>query len=104
MGQSKRYPGHRIGLSIEETLVRPRPIGLTKKEVDPDNHPITTPAHPELARAYVRFHEAVIRPDVEVLAWTDRAVKVRWEMFNGDTHEVWVWRSAVDERPKPAQG
>lgn len=98
MGQNRRYPGHGIGLSIEEAAVRPEPIGLTERELDLASHPVTEAKHPIPVRAFVRFHEVVIRPDCEAIAWTDRAVKVRWTMHNGTTPEVWVWASAVDRK------
>jgi hypothetical protein len=47
-------------------------------------------------RAFVRFHEAVIHPTCEAIAWTSRAVKVRVYMSTGAVHDVWVWASAVD--------
>lgn len=101
MGMNKRYPGHSIGLSIEEVAVRPQPIGLTAEELDLEHDEVITPKQPVPARSFVRFYEATIRPDVEAIAWTrsGRHVKVRWTMQNGTTREVWVWASAVDRRP-----
>lgn len=86
MGGQTRYHddlADRIARAVDVAVTRPQPIGLTSAEVD---------------RAFVRFHEAVIRPECEAIAWTDRAVKVRIRMQTGAQHEVWVWASAVDRR------
>jgi hypothetical protein len=34
--------------------------------------------------------------DVEVVAWTPRAVAVRWKTPAGEEHRAWVWASAVE--------
>jgi hypothetical protein len=99
MGQNRRYPGHSIDREIEEAVTRPMPIGLTPAEVDLEHHQVIEARDPLPVTAFVRFHEAVIRPDCVAIAWTDRAVKVSWTARSGYTHEVWVWASAVDRRP-----
>lgn len=82
-------------------MLRPRPVSLTAAELDVDRHPITEAPEPIPARAWVRFHEATIRPDCEVIAWTDRAVQVRWTMRRGEVRTAWVWSSAVTQRSEP---
>ena len=67
MGQNKRYGGA-IEQQIEEAAVRPKPIGLSEAELHIAHHPITEADAPIAVRAYVRFHEAVIRPDCEAIA------------------------------------
>jgi len=100
MGQNKRYGGA-IEQQIEEAVVRPKPIGLSEAELDIAHHPITEAEAPIAVRAYVRFHESVIRPNCEAIAWTDRAVKIRLTIRNGAMSEVWVWASAVERRGRP---
>lgn len=100
MGQNKRYPGHTIQREVERSLTRPQPIELTDEELDFTNHPITEAPAPIPVTAWVRFHEATIRPEAEAIAWTDRAVKIRWQTgtITGHFITVWVWASAVDRR------
>lgn len=99
MGGQTRYHddlARRIERAADVAVTRPIPIGLTPAEVDIEHHPVTEAQQPVPVRAFVRFHEAVIRPECEAIAWTDRAVKVRVRMQSGAEHEVWVWASAVD--------
>ncbi|WP_440711736.1 hypothetical protein [Herbiconiux sp. YIM B11900] len=99
MGQNRRYPGHAIDREIEDAVTRPQPVSLTAAEVDAERHPIVTPAKPVPVEAWVRFHEATVRPRCEAIAWNDHAVQVRWTMRNGQTVSAWVWRSAVGTPP-----
>jgi len=101
MGGQTRYQNdlaQRIEASADVSVTRPMPIGLTAAELDLDHNQVTTAPTPIPVRAFVRFHEAVIRPECEAIAWTARAVKVRVHMKSGATHETWVWASAVDRR------
>jgi hypothetical protein len=82
--------------AMEVAVTRPRPISLTDDELDLDHNEVTQADTPIPVRAFVRFHEAVIRPHAEGVEWTARAVKIRFTMQNGARHEVWVWASAVD--------
>lgn len=99
MGGQGRYGddlADRIGRAADTAVTRPQPIGLTDAELDTAHHPVTQARQAIPVRAHIRFHEAVIRPHCEAIAWTDRAVKLRIRMQTGATHEIWVWASAVD--------
>ena len=37
-----------------------------------------------------------VKLDVEIVAWTSRAVAIRWKTPTGDAHRAWVWASAVE--------
>jgi len=100
MGQSRRYPGTGIDRAIEQVITRPRPVWLTEQEVDLEHDPPTVPSAPAPATAFVRFHEAVVRPEVEVLAWNEHAVRIRFTSRDGQTHEGWVWKDAVRPRSR----
>ena len=78
MGHSNRYPGHRIDSSIEAVAVRPKPIGLTDEELDLEHHLVRKAAQPIPVKVWVRFPETVIRPNALAVAWSERAVQVRW--------------------------
>lgn len=99
MGGQTRYHddlARRIERSADVAVTRPMPIGLTAAELDLEHNRVIEAPEPVPVRAFVRFHEAVIRPECEAIAWTARAVKVRVHMSTGATHEVWVWASADD--------
>lgn len=98
MGSNKRYPGHRIDNEIDEVVIRAKPIGLSPAELNLEEHPPVAAQQPVPVRAWVRFTEAVIRPECEAIAWTDRAVQVRWITHGGETMTTWVWASAVERR------
>ncbi|MEY9853541.1 hypothetical protein ABH923_003219 [Leifsonia sp. EB41] len=85
--------------AIEQAITRPRPVWLTEQEVDLEHDPAVVPAAPAPAVAYVRFHEAVVRPKVEVVAWNEHAVRIRFTARDGQVHEGWVWKDAVRSKP-----
>lgn len=97
VGENKRYPGN-IEDSLNEWLVRAEPIGLTEDELRLRDQKVTRPEQPMSVRAWVRFPEASIEPQAEAVAWTDRAVLVRFELRDGRVRETWVWASAVSRR------
>lgn len=94
MGQNKRYPGG-IEDALHEWLVRAEPIGLTEDELRLKDRAVSRPEQPISVRAWVRFPEASIEPQAEAVAWTDRAVLVRFKLRDGRVRETWVWASAV---------
>ena len=100
MGQNRRYPSVGMDRVIEQIITRPRPVWLTNEEVDLEHDPAVESAIPTPAVAFVRFHEAVVRPDVEVLAWNEHAVRIRFTTRDGQKHEGWVWKDAVRSRPR----
>lgn len=100
MGQNRRYPTDGMDRVIEQIVTRPRPVWLSDAEVDLEHDPATVADHPTPALAFVRFHEAVVRPEVEVIAWNAHAVRIRFTSRDGQTHEGWVWKDAVRTRPK----
>jgi hypothetical protein len=102
MGGQKRHLrdlDRREWESINAAVVRPRPISLTEREIDEPHNPITVAETPIRVASFIRFYEATIRVEGEAIAWTSRAVKVRFTTKEGARHEVWVWASAVDRRP-----
>ncbi|MHA6695604.1 hypothetical protein [Homoserinimonas sp. A520] len=98
MGQNSRYPGHGIDRAIEAVTVRAKPISLSDAELDLEHHPPRRAAQPIPVRAWVRFPENAIQPDAEAIAWTDKAVQVRWTGHANEVYTAWVWASAVERR------
>ena len=82
---------------IDEVVLDQSPVSLSWVELDVEHHPVTfaDPLTPRWVRAWVRFPETVLRPTCEVVAWTDRAVQVRWTTHAGSTKTAWVWASAI---------
>ena len=81
---------------ITELAIQPRPISLTDAELDFDADPIVRLPRPVPARGWVRYHEAPIRIEGRVTAWTSRAVQIEWETAAGATVHAWVWGPAVE--------
>ena len=96
MGSNNRYGDRGLQRGVDEILVRAQPVSLTEAELDFEHHPVHRPAEPAQVRAWIRFHEATIRPECEAIAWTDKTVQVRWRSAGGVTRTAWVWASAVD--------
>lgn len=92
MGTNNRY-----GAQIERrSVMRGRPLSLTEDEKMLGEFAITTPPRPVLVRAWVRYPEGAVRVRAEAIAWTARAVSIRWATPTEEKHEAWVWVSAVD--------
>lgn len=100
MGTPSRYDNGRMDTAIDAIITRPVPVSLTDEELDLEHHRVTEASRPVPVRAWVRFHEATVRPRAEAIAWTDKAVKIRWTTHQGARMTAWVWASAVEHHPK----
>ena len=74
------------------------PFSLTTAELELDTQPLTKTPIAKPVRAWVRFGSVALRVDAEAVAWTERAVAIRWTMASGAEHRAWVWASAVEPR------
>lgn len=72
------------------------PQTLTDRELELEVQPLTRTPVPVRARAWVRYASGAIKLDVDIVAWTPRAVAVRWKTPAGEEHRAWVWASAVE--------
>ena len=81
--------------------MRGTPQTLSDAELELDVYPLTKTPIPVPASAWVRYGDLALKIEVEVVAWTPRAVAIRWVTPSGEKHRSWVWASAV-ERDKPA--
>jgi hypothetical protein len=99
VGTSKRYAAHydkRMDEKIlERVMAEQQPSSLTKIELELDTQPLTRTPTPEAVRAWVRYGETAIKVDARLVAWTPRAVAVRWDTPGGE-HKAWLWSSAVE--------
>jgi hypothetical protein len=75
-----------------------QPASLDPKQLGLDRDPLTRTPRPHPARAWVQYGDQSIEIDVEVVAWTDRVVAVRWPGPDGTEHRAWVWAGAVRAR------
>lgn len=101
MGTSKRYAAHydrRMNDKILEGVMASRvPTSLTKEELELDEQPLTRTPSPQPVTAWVRYGETAVKVDGLLVAWTPRAVAVRWETPGGE-HRAWLWSSATRPR------
>lgn len=101
IGTNKRYVDQidrRISANIDETVMRGEPFSLTDDELELDTQPLTRSPVAVPAVAWVRYGPVALKLPVEVVAWTERAVAVRWKTPSGAAQRAWLWASAVTER------
>jgi len=71
------------------------PLSLGSEELALDRVPLTRTPRPFEVRVWVRYPAGPLQLDAEAVAWSARAVEVRWKC--GDSvHKAWVWASAVE--------
>ncbi|MBH0082447.1 hypothetical protein [Salinibacterium sp. SWN167] len=80
---------------VVETIMQGEPFTLTDDELELDKLPLTRTPVAVQAVAWVRYGGVPLRLPVEVVAWTERAVAIRWKTATGSVHKAWVWASAV---------
>lgn len=99
MGTSKRYAhvvDRDVDKRIAETIMRSgEPLSLTPAELQLDELPLTRTPRPESVRAWVRYPQAPLLVDALAVAWTPRAVALKWPGPDAE-HRAWVWASAVE--------
>jgi hypothetical protein len=102
VGTSKRYAHYydaQMDLHVVQGIMRTGdPKTLDAKEIDLEHEDLTRPPVARPARAWVEYGEHAIEVDVEVTAWTSRAVAIRWKAYDDVEHRAWVWQGAVSER------
>lgn len=99
MGTNRRYGEGGISDRIDHMATRGvEPETLIEEQLDLDNEPLTTPRRARPVVAWVKYGNVNIRVEAEAVAWTARAVAVRWRSPEGPAHRAWVWASAVVDR------
>jgi hypothetical protein len=91
-----------MSANIDETIMRGEPFCLTNDELELDVQPLTRTPVAMPAVAWVRYGSVAMKIRVEVVAWTNRAVAIRWKNPEGETHKAWVWASAVEHEAELA--
>lgn len=73
-----------------------QPAFLTEQQVLERTSVQSIDPQPKKARAWVRFGTVEVRVNVYVLAWTDRCVRIRFQLPDKSIVDGWVWAPAVD--------
>jgi len=104
VGTAKRYAAA-VDRRMNDSIVRRvmesgSPVTLGAEELALDQVPLTKTPTPVEVRVWVRYPAGPLQVDAEAVAWTTRAVAVRWPC--GDAvHRAWVWASAVTSDDGP---
>jgi hypothetical protein len=81
----------------EPTTRGKQPETLTPAEIELEKEPLTRTPIARPAKAWLRYEGVPLLIDVEVVAWTEHAVAIRWHAPEGE-HRAWVWASAIRPR------
>lgn len=105
MGSNRRYAKHYDRLMDESIVTRiaaENPLqSLTDDELELTGQPLTRDPRPREVLVWVRFGPHPIQRRAQIVAWTPRAIAVRFRI--GDTeHKAWVWANAASEAPPAA--
>lgn len=74
-----------------------KPLSLTDDELQLDVYPLTRTPRPDRVRVWVRYPAAAVQIDALMVAWTPRAVAIKWLGPDDTEHRAWVWASAIEE-------
>lgn len=99
MGTSRRY-AHRVDEQMDQRIIQRvmgdhEPETLKDTELELDTELLVRPDRAVPVEAWVRYDGVPISVRGEAVAWTPRAVAVRWRTPGDVTHKAWVWASAV---------
>lgn len=83
---------------VEKVMRSGEPLSLSPVELQLDVMPLTRTPVPEQVRAWVRYPAAAVLIDALAVAWTPRAVAIKWPGPDATEHRAWVWASAVDRQ------
>jgi hypothetical protein len=81
---------------IAERVMVGEPESLSPSELQLGKLPLTRTPVPEPVKAWVRYGTVPLEVEAEAVAWTPRAVAIRWTTPKGENHGAWVWASAVE--------
>ena len=72
------------------------PGTLSAEELQLDKYPLTKDPQPSTVRAWIRYPEGSLEVEGLAVAWTSRAVAVKWEAYDDVEHRCWVWSGACE--------
>jgi len=80
---------------VERVTAETEPQSLKSSELELDTELLVRPDRAVPVRAWVRYGDVPLSVEAEAVAWTPRAVAIRWKTPGGTVHKAWVWASAV---------
>jgi hypothetical protein len=96
VGTNRRYGEAGIAQGIDQVATRGvEPDTLTDAQLDLNNEPLTTPRRARPVSAWVKYGNVHLEVEAEAVAWTARAVAIRWRSPEGPIHRAWVWAGAT---------
>ncbi|MGJ8721058.1 MAG: hypothetical protein ACSHW9_04365 [Salinibacterium amurskyense] len=102
MGSNKRYARQvdaRMDTSIvERIMASSAPDSLSDEELELSRFDLTQTRNPRPVWAWVRYSDGALQVEADAVAWTERAVAIKWQTISGQPHRAWVWGSAVESR------
>lgn len=102
MGSNKRYARQvdaRMDASIvERIMASSAPESLSDEELELSRFDLTQTRNPRPVWAWVRYSDGALHIEADAVAWTERAVAIKWQSISGEPHRAWVWGSAVESR------
>lgn len=100
MGSNRRYADaidRRMDARIAERIMRSgTPLSLSDQELQLKDMPLTRDPQPSEVRVWVRYPDGPLEVTAQAVAWTSRAVAVRWRGPDDVEHRAWVWSGAVE--------
>lgn len=96
MGSNRRYGDRSVDRWIDQATVQGEPVSLTDAELGKPYTPLTLSPEAIPVLAWLLFPSGPLQVRGEAIAWTARAVLVRWKRFSEQDHHVWVWAGAVE--------
>jgi len=100
VGTNKRYADavdrHMDARVVEKIMRSVAPLSLSDEELQLDRYPLTRDPRPSTVLAWIRYPAAAVQVEALAVAWTPRAVAVKWPRPDASEHRAWVWASAVD--------
>jgi hypothetical protein len=98
VGVNRRYGDHGMDNRILQAVSRGEAAEtLGEHELQLDREPLTRAPVAKPVRAWVRYGGAAIEVDAEAVAWTSRAVAIRWTDGQA-VYRAWVWAGAVSDQ------
>ncbi|MEV8252383.1 hypothetical protein AB0O95_00295 [Rhodoglobus sp. NPDC076762] len=102
MGSNKRY-ARQVDARMDKGIVArimasSAPDSLSDEELELSRFDLTQTRNPRPVRAWVRYSDGALQVEADAVAWTERAVAIKWQTISGQPHRAWVWGSAVESR------
>lgn len=95
MGANRRYAKQ----IDERSIQRGVPYTLHDEQLQLHKYPLTRPPKPLSGVAWVHYPHGHVLVRCQIVAWTSRAVAVRWKTPIDEIHKAWLWLHALESAP-----